>query len=87
MLKRVKILKVPLAPDLGMYLLYFAASLQHIYGAWSIYFLILCRKCFQGLKVNNPVAKGKIGMDWFLNFILPGTDEITDLISGVRFFM
>ena len=43
-----------------------------------------------GLKINIPpwvVAQGKIGLDWFLNFVLPGTDEVTDLISGVRFFM
>ena len=54
------------------------------------FFQILFRKCFQGLKINIPpdvAAKGKIGVDWFLNFILPGTDEVTDLISGVRFFM
>ena len=43
-----------------------------------------------GFKINIPpwvVAQGKIGLDWFLNFVLPGTDEVTDLISGVRFFM
>ena len=43
-----------------------------------------------GFKINIPprvVAQGKIGLDWFLNFILPGTDEVTDLINGVRFFM
>ena len=43
-----------------------------------------------GFRINIPpwvVAQGKIGVDWFLNFILPGTDEVTDLISGVRFFM
>ena len=41
-------------------------------------------------KINIPpwvVAQGKIGLDWFLNFVLPGIDEVTDLISGVRFFM
>ena len=43
-----------------------------------------------GFKINIPpwvVAQGKIGLDWFLNFVLPGIDEVTDLISGVRFFM
>ena len=46
-----------------------------------------------GFKINIPpippsvVAQGKIGLDWFLNFILPGTDEVTDLINGIRFFM
>ena len=33
--------------------------------------------------LRNP----KIILDWTTNFILPGVDEITDLISGVRYFM
>ena len=29
---------------------------------------------------------GKIAFGWFLNFVLPAIDEVTDLYSAIRYF-
>ena len=43
---------------------------------------------FQHVK-PGPKSKscGKVALDWTTNLILPATDEITDIVSAIKYFL